>query len=121
MSEHDDQAALFQWARMHDVGRPELKLLFAIPNGTRTTPQVAKRMVDEGVRKGVPDVCLPVARGGYHGLFIEMKSEGAYPRPEQREWLGALKAQGYYTACCHSWTEAAELTEKYLDGGLKNA
>jgi hypothetical protein len=116
--EHQNQVALFDWIDMNIGRMPELKLAFAIPNGTRTTPQIAKRMVAEGVRKGVPDVLLPIARGEFHGLWIEMKSPGNYPKPDQREWLKALALEGHYTACCHDWQEAAEIIQNYLEGKL---
>jgi hypothetical protein len=118
MSEHDSQCALFQWAKLMEPQYPELAWYFAVPNGTRTTMAIARKIKEEGVKRGVPDTCLPIARGGYHSLYIEMKSPGEYPRPEQREWLSALKDQGHYTACCHSWEEAAALITKYLEGEL---
>jgi hypothetical protein len=40
--------------------------------GTFTSREKLKA---EGVRAGVADLCLPAARRGYHGLYIEMKSE----------------------------------------------
>ncbi len=74
MSEHDEQCALFQWIHSREAKYPELKNAFAIPNGTRTTPHVAAKMKAEGVLKGVSDIFLPVAAGGKHGMFIEMKT-----------------------------------------------
>lgn len=120
MSEHDSQTALFQWAAYNEARFPELGLLFAVPNGTRTSPGVARKMVAEGVKKGVPDVCLPIARGKYIGLWIEMKSPGSYPRPEQKHWLQSLKKQGHFTAICHSWEEAAQQIEIYLQMDERN-
>ena len=83
MSEHDEQAALFEWATWHTSQCPELGLLFAIPNGGHRHPVVAARLKAEGVRAGVPDICLPVARKGYHGLFVELKFGRNKPTPAQ--------------------------------------
>jgi len=54
----------------------------------------------EGVKRGVPDVFLPVARGGYHGLWIEMKYGKNKTTSNQKWWLNELKDQGYKTAVC---------------------
>ena len=63
-SEHQEQAALFRWAWFAQVKHPALALLYAIPNGGHRHKAVAARMKAEGVKAGVPDLCLPVARGG---------------------------------------------------------
>lgn len=38
----------------------------------------------QGVKAGVPDICLPVARNGYHGLHIELKA-GKTQQPRIRK------------------------------------
>ena len=73
MTEHDEQAALFQWAELMAAQIPELRLMFAIPNGGHRHIGVARKLKAEGVKPGVPDIFLPVARNKFHGLFIEMK------------------------------------------------
>ncbi len=121
--EHDAQAAVFTWAKLAESRFPELALLFAIPNGGHRHIAVAKKMQLEGVKSGVPDMCLPVARQGFHGLFIEMKSADSRPkRPgskgplseEQRRWLQALNDQGYRAAVCFGSQEAIDLLTQYL-------
>lgn len=70
-----------------------------------------------GVKAGVPDVCLPVPRGGYHGLYVEMKrKQGGRVSEEQNEWMEALRAQGYEAKVCRGWKEAAEEIEQYMKG-----
>ena len=73
ISESVEQIHLFQWARMQSCTMPELNLLFHIPNGGKRNITTAKRLKAEGVKAGVPDLFLPVSRGGFFGLFIEMK------------------------------------------------
>jgi hypothetical protein len=115
MSEHTDQVALFQWAGYNTANYPELELLFAVPNGTRTSIAVAAKMKAEGVKKGVPDIFLPCARGEFNGLFIEMKSLTNYPGPEQRKWIDALMKQNYYATVCHGWEQAVAVLTNYLN------
>jgi hypothetical protein len=85
-----------QLARLGERKRPELRLLFAIPNaGAGAQSGQAGKMKAEGVKRGVPDLHLPVARNGYHGLFIEMKYGKGTPSPEQKEWIADLREEGY--------------------------
>ena len=114
-TEGEEQATLFSWAAMKSVKHPELRLLFHIPNGGKRGKVEAARFKAEGVKPGVPDLFLPVARGGRHGLFIEMKRQkGGRLSPDQRAWLDALRAQGYAAYVAYGWKDAAALIEKYL-------
>ena len=79
-----------------------IRLMMHIPNGGYRKPSEAARFRALGVRAGVPDILLPVARGGYHGLWIELKRRrGGRVSDEQSGWLDALKRQGYACAVCH--------------------
>lgn len=97
MSERQEQAALFEWAEWQGNNTPELKLLFAIPNGQVRPGQP----VEPGLKPGVPDVMLPVMRGRYAGFFGELKVDKNGASDEQKEWLAALSQQGYY--CTVQW------------------
>jgi hypothetical protein len=119
-TEHQEQVTLFRWVVLVQSGHPETKLLHAIPNGGHRHKAVAARLKAEGVRRGVPDLCLPVARNGCHGLYIEMKNSKGRLSPEQKKWADALQAQGYRFELCRSWQEAALTIADYLgfDAGL---
>ena len=115
---HEDveQATLFTWAGLKSGQRPELQLLFHIPNGGSRGKAEAARFKAEGVKAGVPDLFLPVSRGPYHGLFIEMKRQkGGKVSDAQKAWIAALIDQGYLAVVCYGWKDAAELIEDYLD------
>lgn len=111
------QAAVVDWAA-EAVGTVDERLayLYAIPNGTRSSIHVAKRMKREGVRKGVSDLHLPVPVGGWAGLWIEMKAPGKSPTPAQRDWLLAMQRVGHFSAVCHHAGEAILLLTNYLLG-----
>ena len=113
-SEHDEQVALFEWAALHAGRYPELGLMFAIPNGGKRDPVTAVRLRDEGVKPGVPDVYLPVASQGWHGLFIELKYGRNKTTDKQNEWLDRLMEQGYLAVVCYGWNEAVEVLRDYL-------
>ena len=113
--ESSEQVSLFEWCE-YSLGKyPQLSLLFHVPNGGFRSAATAGRMKAEGVKAGVPDLCLPVARGGYHGLFIEMKAGKNKPTELQKKWLTDLQEQGYLAAVCYGWEEAARLLTDYLE------
>lgn len=111
--EHGEQVALFQWA----AHVPELAWMFAVPNGTRTSISIARRMKAEGVRKGVADIFLPLPRGGSHGLFIEMKAAKGSASPEQRAFIEAMREAGYSAYICKGFEAARAVIECYLAMG----
>lgn len=116
-TETAEQQTLFEWARMMSGKWPELELLYHIPNEGKRSHKTGARMKAEGLRRGVPDICLPVARGGHHGLYIEMKRvKNSKVTKEQFEWIEALVAQGYVAAVCRGCDEAISLITSYLSG-----
>ncbi|MBS3932992.1 MAG: VRR-NUC domain-containing protein [Truepera sp.] len=77
----------------------------------------AGKLKAEGVRPGVPDLCLPVPRGPYHGLYLELKRRrGGKLSLIQQTWLDRLTAQGYRTVVAKGASEAIRELERYLQG-----
>ena len=70
-----------------------------------------------GVKAGVPDLCLPVPRGGYAGLYIEMKYGKNKTTEKQEEWIHSLIEQGYLVKVCWGGQEATATLEEYLQQG----
>lgn len=68
----------------------------------------------EGVKSGVPDLCLPVARGGLHGLYVEMKRQGGKISENQTEWIKNLRDQGYRVTIAYTCEEAIDAIVQYL-------
>lgn len=113
--EEIEQEHVFLWASMEERAYPELAMLYAIPNGGKRAIKTAVALKKQGVKRGVPDMCLPVSRGGYHGLYIELKRQkGGTVSDEQREWIAALNSQGYKAIICHGAEEAIEQIRGYL-------
>ena len=116
-----EQAVLVQWARLKQVKWPELVLLFAIPNGGYLAGNIGQRAAQAarlkagGMCKGVPDFCLPVARGGFHGLYIELKSGKGRATPDQKWWIEALKEQGYRAEVCQGWQAGTAVITEYME------
>ena len=114
MSESDEQIALFRWAQVASAVKPELKLLFHVPNEGKRTRYSGGKLLAEGLKPGVPYICLPVPNRKYHVLFIEMKAGRNKPTENQEFWLDALSAQGYCTVVAYGWVEAKTIIENYL-------
>lgn len=113
-SEHEHQVALFAWAMLAAKRHPELALLFAVPNAAKRSPRLGAYMKAEGLRAGVPDIFLPISRGGYGCLAIELKTPKGTATPEQKAWVERLNEYGNYAVVCKGWELAKDAIEKYL-------
>lgn len=116
MTEAQHQKAVFDWSRQPGIRSafPELALLFHIPNGGRRDVIEAKHMQQQGVKRGVPDLCLPVARDRFHAMYIEMKTEKGRTSKEQDWWIERLTDAGSYVTVCYGWEEAVKTLLWYL-------
>lgn len=111
MGEHEEQVTLFSWAKY----REELRWMFAIPNGGLRHKSVAMKMKAEGVKAGIWDIFLPLPRGEYHGLFIEMKYKMNKLTPSQKEFGQYIEEAGYKAEVAYSWEQAKNIIEEYLN------
>lgn len=106
--EAHEQIAVVQFCMYKDIP------IFAIPNGGSRNKLEAINLKRQGVKKGVPDLCVPVAKRGYHGLYIEMKyGKGKTSKP-QDEWLELLNNNGYLARVCVGADEAINLIQWYF-------
>lgn len=113
-TESTEQAAVIAWARWNVAANPELAWLFSSLNGVKMHPAQAGRMKREGMTRGIPDLCLPVARQGYACLWIEMKRAGGRVREEQAAFMDFVTEQGHYATACWGADEAIETLKWYL-------
>jgi hypothetical protein len=120
MSEHDEQKALIDWCFYHLAQYPELDLIHAIPNGVmlgggKVGAMRMNMLKAEGLRPGVCDLFLPCARGGYFGLYIEMKDYSGRLSDNQKEFIAGVEKQGFLCYVPYGANEAISLLQKYLD------
>lgn len=120
--EHEQQVVFFNRIRtlaLNDARyRTASKRTYAIPNGGGRSKREAGRLKAEGVTPGVSDIFCSIARGGWHGLYIEMKSPTGQVSKDQREWIGESIASGYWATVCRSADEAMDVWRSYVDGVL---
>lgn len=151
-TEHGEQRALFAWinvAKRHGFAtawawaetgdqtvfqsspyavsnveqHPELKWIFAVPNGGLRDKITAAKLKHEGVKPGVPDVMVPIPCAQYAGLFIEMKrsADKATKRRagttsnDQDEWIAYLRSVRYACSVCFDWRSAARDVQSYVE------
>ena len=118
-TESDEQISLFRWAQIASSVKPELKLMFHVPNEGKRTRYSGGKLIAEGLKPGVPDVCLPVPNKKYHGLFIEMKKpRGGVVSDNQKACMEMLSNNGYCVTVCHGFIEAKTAITAYLDSCL---
>lgn len=111
--EHQIQCALMQWWRQ--ASPKEIRpLLFAIPNGGARHAATGAMLKREGVRAGIPDLFLAIGRGGYHGLFLELKTEKGRLSTQQRAMLCHLTAAGYFCVTAYGLDHAIDAIKGYL-------
>lgn len=109
-NEHKLQVGCVAWFR---YSYPK-HLIFAIPNGGQRNTIVASKMKTEGVLAGVPDLCIPVARDGFHGLYVELKTGKNKLTQNQQHIIQKLQNEGYKCEICYSFDDFVFLVNNYL-------
>ena len=120
-SEHDIQKVCVEWFRL----KYPKYLIYAIPNGGKREKKVnskgvaysgeANRLKAEGVLAGVPDLHIPVAKQGFHGLYIEMKSCKKKPDPNQITVMEKLTNEGFRCEVCWSLDDFIKMVDNYFN------
>ena len=113
VSEYEHQVALIEWVGEHADVFPGIEWLAASANGGWRRPGVAGQLKASGVSSGFPDLQLTLARGGYHGLFIELKTPVGSLSTDQRAWLAHLNAEGYLALAAYGWRQARDELTAY--------
>ena len=110
------QISCVKWFRLQF---PKL-VLFMITNDGKKTPQQGALDKARGLLAGMPDLMLSVARGGYNGLYIELKRKGPKGRPsdEQIEMNLKLTEQGYLCVYIRDINGFIELVINYLNNQI---
>ncbi|NMD38074.1 MAG: hypothetical protein GYA87_05265 [Christensenellaceae bacterium] len=115
-TEAQEQVDYFKWARLAACKYKELNYAFAIPNGGSRHVLEAKNLKLQGVKSGVPDICIPAVRNDHAALFIEMKRQKkSVISKEQEDMINYLNANGYKAVIAYGFQEAINETMKYLN------
>lgn len=112
MSEHEEQRAVCEYLDLLDIP------YYHVPNEGLRSASAGAKLKSVGLSPGVPDLCIPVARGGYHSLYIEMKAEGGKPTEAQARWIWRLREEGMCAWVCYGAENAIPLIDRYLSEQL---
>lgn len=120
--EDDFQAAVMKWANLyrmpdHEDLEKNSKLsdyLFAVPNGGKRNVREAARLKRQGVKAGVHDLMLNIARNCYYGLDMELKIGTNKLTPKQVEWRDRMTRAGRLTAVCYDIDQVKEIIDEYI-------
>ena len=118
MNEHDIQKAVIRWARLFGQKQyPELELLHSIPNGAhlKSGGRGWVKLEAEGALSGIPDLHLPVPKGQYASLYIEIKKEGGKVSKKQRYIMNLLEWHKNKTIVCYSAEDAIKELVGYCE------
>lgn len=111
------QAQVIEWAKWaykaNPARYPNLDLLHCSLNGVKLSQTQAKIAKGQGMLSGVPDLFLPVPKNGFHGLYIEMKSEKGRVTENQHWFLSKTDGLGYKSVVCYSAKEAISAIQAY--------
>lgn len=113
--ERDEQVKFVSWLKKNKIWVSGSGVGVNLPIVVAT---ILKRM---GVAKGYPDIFVPLPKNGFHGFYLEMKSEDGDLKKEQVEWLMYLKDQKYYAEVAYSFEEAKTHFLFYLNDSFDAA
>lgn len=111
-SESNEQIATMDWLRAQ---HPKIALhTLHIGNERKATYYAGYIMKRMGVLKGASDLFMAWPNGGYHGLFIELKSKVGKPSPEQLAFIERMRGVGYMAKVCYGAEEAIAMMQYYI-------
>lgn len=110
LSEESIHKTVMDWVFRH----PHInKLVLHFPNEGKRTQSYGRLMNDLGMRKGTPDLFIMMARHGYHGAWIELKSKNGIVSSAQKDFMRDADLQNYFTQVCQSIEETINIINWY--------
>lgn len=114
------------WSGYHSTVKIPERLLYANVNGAvlghgKEEYQVKQRQIRgrllklAGLRNGVFDLFLAVARKGAHGLYLELKAGDNDTSKDQDMFMYDVRDQGYVAVVCWSAEDAINAIKAYLE------
>lgn len=128
-TEHQEQAAYFDFVRWQAVVDHRYTQIYAVPNGAVLAGDAKQRarqmnkLKKEGLRKGQLDINIdvpiphPVEGFIFPGAKIEMKVGDNKPTKEQAQIIVEHRRYGYLVAICYNAAAAIAFTKQYM--GIK--
>lgn len=115
-SEDQINIAFVQWCHLHHDGR---ELVYHVPNEAKRSRAGHGIMIGKGLVVGQPDLCIPIGKGGWLSLHLELKRFGERPTVKQASRMEVLMAAGNYCTWADTLEHAISVTESYMAGKLQ--
>ena len=113
-TESNEQIAAMDWLRAQHPKLAEHTL--HIGNERKASYYMGYIMKRMGVLKGASDLFMAWPCGGYHGLFIEVKSKKGKPTPHQIDFIDRMNRVGYRALVCYGADEVIDAMKDYING-----
>ena len=85
------------------------------PNGGVSSPRQKAKFTRMNTLSGFPDLECFIAKGRYHGLYVELKREkGGIVSANQKRILDMLNEEGYCAVVARGFDEAIKAIEEYM-------
>lgn len=113
--EYQIQVSIFQWISFHEKKYKGLDLAYSTASGLKLPiGSIVKAHKVGIIKKGLPDIVIPVSRKGFHGLYIELKTDEGKPTKEQVEFVKRLNEEGYLACFSYGFKETISKLEYYF-------
>jgi len=116
ISEHDTQRSVVQWCALARTRYPMLAWLYAIPNAGKRSLGAYAHMRAEGLRPGIPDLCVPAPVGAFGAGYIEHKAKDNKPSDAQMSAMRALAHMGNAVTVSYSFEKSRQWLVAYACG-----
>lgn len=114
VTETQIQQAIYDWWKWH-CKKYHLPVIAFNHPPNETIYKIAAKEKSMGVQTGAPDIFLAVPAGGYHGMFVELKTKKGRATAEQVEYIKMAREMGYKAEICHGYEEAERVFREYLE------
>lgn len=115
--ERDIQTRAVHWFRFAYPGIRTVMSPAGIKFGGNKIQRIvqAKIMKAMGYEPGTCDLFIMAARGGYHGLALEIKTEDGALSPDQKQWLQGAANAGYFSTACFGYDSVEKTIKDYME------
>lgn len=118
MSESTEQQLIFEWASWNKNKYPGLETMYHVANEGLRSASTGRRLKREGLKSGVSDICVPVAKSGYSNLYIELKSGKNKATESQLKFISGINKYGGKALVVYEAENAIEVIQAYFEGRI---
>ena len=111
MSETSLQSNVVKYIKLQ---YPNVRYCASLGGQYQRYPSQRNKAKATGYVRGFPDLVIYEAKGGFFGLFLEIKTLKGYPTTEQKQWIVDLTERGYMAKCIKGIDAIIKQIDEYL-------